>query len=91
MSHEYRENLERRVKAGKAPHMEVLLNHYAFGRPRAETEIQPPKGATLGKAMKIPRVGQLVQLLLPSRQGALRIDGHPGSQARPSGTPAEAR
>ena len=36
MSDSYRNGLKRRVEAGQAPHMETLLNHYAFGKPREE-------------------------------------------------------
>jgi hypothetical protein len=31
MSDRYQRTLERRILAGTAPHMEVLLHHYAFG------------------------------------------------------------
>ena len=33
MSDRYQRTLERRILAGMAPHMEVLLHHYAFGKP----------------------------------------------------------
>jgi hypothetical protein len=33
MSDRYQRTLERRILAGTAPHMEVLLHHYAFGKP----------------------------------------------------------
>jgi hypothetical protein len=33
MSDRYRRTLERRILAGTAPQMEVLLHHYAFGKP----------------------------------------------------------
>jgi hypothetical protein len=33
MSDQYRRSLERRIEAGRAPQMEVLLHHYAFGKP----------------------------------------------------------
>jgi hypothetical protein len=32
----YRASLEARLDAGKAPHMETLLHHYAFGKPRED-------------------------------------------------------
>ena len=35
---EYRASLEKRLGADKAPHMEVLLHHYAFGKPRDKVE-----------------------------------------------------
>jgi len=33
-SPEYVASAERRVKAGKAPHLEVLWHHYAYGKPK---------------------------------------------------------
>ena len=30
----YLEGLKRRIKAGQAPHMETLLWHYRFGKPK---------------------------------------------------------
>ncbi len=33
---DYVANLTRRLKAGTAPHMETLLFHYAYGKPRDE-------------------------------------------------------
>ena len=36
---EYLEGLDARVKAGKAPHMELLLWHYRFGKPKERVEI----------------------------------------------------
>lgn len=34
----YVESLTRRLPAGKAPHMETLLHHYAYGKPKEEHE-----------------------------------------------------
>jgi len=34
----YQDSLKFRLAAGKAPHMEVLLHHYAFGKPADKTE-----------------------------------------------------
>jgi hypothetical protein len=43
MSDRYRGTLERRILAGTAPHMEVLLHHYAFGKPTNKyVEPAPP-------------------------------------------------
>lgn len=30
----YVDSLKRRLPAGKAPHMETLLHHYAYGKPK---------------------------------------------------------
>ena len=46
MSDKYRETLKRRIMAGAAPHMEVLLHHYSFGKPRfqvGDVEVAPPR------------------------------------------------
>src|SRR2546425_11337464 len=53
MSEEYRANLKRRLLAGEAPHLEVLLHHYAFGKPRTSVEILAPglPGAALVQSM----------------------------------------
>ena len=37
---EYLENLKQRIKAGKAPHMEQLLWHYRFGKPREQIDVR---------------------------------------------------
>ena len=34
----YVASLRRRLPAGKAPHMETLLHHYAFGKPKETLE-----------------------------------------------------
>jgi hypothetical protein len=33
-SKDYRDSAVRRVQKGKAPHLEVLWHHYAFGKPK---------------------------------------------------------
>jgi hypothetical protein len=35
----YLEKLKQRIIAGKAPHMEQLLFHYAFGKPKEHIEV----------------------------------------------------
>lgn len=35
---DYAESLKKRVIAGKAPHMETLLFHYAYGKPKDVTD-----------------------------------------------------
>ena len=40
MSDSYRNSLVQRIEAGKAPHIEVLLHHYAFGKPK-HTYVEP--------------------------------------------------
>ncbi len=35
----YLEGLKRRIKAGKAPHMETLLWHYRYGKPKESVDV----------------------------------------------------
>lgn len=37
-SEEYRERIERRIIAGRAPQIEKMLYHYAYGRPTTENQ-----------------------------------------------------
>ncbi len=39
---EYRASLQRRLDAGKAPHMETLLHQYAYGKPKEIIEQAGP-------------------------------------------------
>lgn len=53
MSVSYRRSLERRIEAGRAPHMEVLLHHYAFGQPNDKyVPAAPPPQSQTAAAMK---------------------------------------
>ena len=45
----YVASLDKRLVAGKAPHMETLLHHYAYGKP-AET-VDMPQMAQLAEAL----------------------------------------
>ena len=36
---EYRASLRQRLKRGQAPHMETLLHHYAYGKPREGLDV----------------------------------------------------
>jgi hypothetical protein len=36
---EYRASLQQRLDAGQAPHMETLLHHYAFGKPKEQMDV----------------------------------------------------
>lgn len=40
---EYVRRLSARLAAGKAPHMETLLAHYAYGKPKDVVELNTPK------------------------------------------------
>jgi hypothetical protein len=41
----YRENLQKRILAGEAKHMETLGHYYAYGRPKQpyQVEVSPPR------------------------------------------------
>jgi hypothetical protein len=41
MSDKYQRTLERRILAGTAPQMEVMLHHYAFGKPPTAKYVEP--------------------------------------------------
>jgi hypothetical protein len=52
-SDSYRRSLVRRLEAGKAPQMEVLLHHYAFGKPKhTYVEPAPAKQSALEQALE---------------------------------------
>ena len=36
---DYLEGLKERIKAGKAPHMEVLLWHFRYGKPKDQVDV----------------------------------------------------
>ena len=40
---DYRESLRKRVLRGDAPHMETLIWHYRFGKPKDTLEINQPR------------------------------------------------
>lgn len=39
-SADYRESLKLRVSRGKAPHMELALHHYVFGKPKDTVQVE---------------------------------------------------
>lgn len=46
----YRTALKARLISGKAPHMETLLYHYAYGKPREATEDSGQDGVWVSQA-----------------------------------------
>ena len=38
-SPEYRDSLKRRLQRGDAPHMETLLHHYGYGKPKETVQV----------------------------------------------------
>ena len=57
----YLKSLRRRLKAGKAAHMETLLHHYAYGKPveRIEDVTPPRPHAKKSKAELLEALGTL--------------------------------
>lgn len=52
-SNEYRENLKLRIVAGEAAHMEVLLHHMVYGKPKETLALQGE-----GDGIFILRIGE---------------------------------
>jgi hypothetical protein len=71
MSDRYQRALERRILAGTAAHMEVLLHHYAFGKPMhkyvAPAPAAPPE-AELMSRMTIEEQRETYELLTKIRE-----------------------
>jgi hypothetical protein len=44
---DYRVSLKMRLKRGTAPHMETLLHHYAYGKPKETLDINTPMRALI--------------------------------------------
>ena len=66
----YVRELRKRLKAGKAPHMETLLYYYAYGKPRDKVELTTPGGTTLGydlSKLSLPQLRALDELLTPAK------------------------
>src|SRR5262249_41535969 len=52
----YRANVKRRIMGGKAPHMEVLLHHYAFGKPKfqvGDAEVTSPQSQEISRRAEV--------------------------------------
>jgi hypothetical protein len=87
MSDRYRRTLERRILAGKAPQIEVLLHHYAFGKP-TDKYVEPalparPEANLMSRMTKeeIREMYNLAKKMREIRQTAA---------ARPAASPATA-
>jgi len=61
----YRRSVERRILAGKAPQLEILFHHYAFGKPTVGLE---PSGAAGGP------VPPAMVLVLPPNGREAKVD-----------------
>jgi hypothetical protein len=66
-----RRTLERRILAGTAPHMEVLLHHYAFGKPThkyvAPAPAAPPEDELMSR-MTSEEQREMYELLTQIRE-----------------------
>jgi hypothetical protein len=86
MSDRYRRTLERRILAGTAPQIEVLLHHYAFGKPTDKyVEPAPPvrsEAKLLMSRMTKEEIREMVDLARRMRVIAPSLvssSGRPGS------------
>jgi hypothetical protein len=62
MSDSYRRSLSQRIEAGKAPQMEVLLHHYAFGKPKHMYVAPPPQRSETEQAFERMTTEELQQI-----------------------------
>jgi hypothetical protein len=87
MSDTYQRSLERRILAGTAPHMEVLLHHYAFGKP-TDKYVEPAAPAPPQAALmsKMTQEECLEMYDLATRMREIRQ----AAEARPAAPPATA-
>jgi hypothetical protein len=96
MSDRYRRTLERRILAGTAPHMEVLLHHYAFGKPTDKyVEPAPPARSEVKLMSRMTKeerreMVDLVRRMQVIRQAASVRLAAPPAAAHPSAGPASA-
>lgn len=63
MSDRYRRSLVQRIETGKAPHMEVLLHHYAFGKPKhTYVEPAPAQQSEIEQALELMTTEELREM-----------------------------
>ena len=96
MSDRYRKTLERRILAGTAPQIEVLLHHYAFGKP-TDKYVEPapparPEANLLSRMTKEERqeIYGLATRMREMRQVAAARSAAPPATAPQSAGPASA-
>ncbi len=65
-SPEYVESLRRRLLKGDAPHMETLLHHYGYGKPKDTLAVESAR----------PVVVELIGSLAPGGNGNWNGNGH---------------
>jgi hypothetical protein len=96
MSDGYRRKLERRILAGTAPQMEVLLHYYAFGKP-TDKFVEPapparPEAELISRMTKEEKreMHHLAKRRLEIQQAASVRPAAPPATAHPSAGPASA-
>ena len=72
-SERYRQSLKRRILAGQAPQLEILMHYYAFGKPTHPTESRPDdQPSAPGTVLFLPRNG--TEVGLPPDDGRSIVD-----------------
>ena len=88
MSDRYRKTLERRILAGTAPQIEVLLHHYAFGKPTDKYVEPAPPARPEANPMSRMTQEEIREIYdLATRMRELKQT----AAARPAASPATAR
>jgi hypothetical protein len=96
MSDSYRRTLERRILAGTAPQIEVLLHHYAFGKPTDKyVEPAPPARSEANLMSRMTKeerreMYEMAKRTLAIQQAARVRPAVPPAAAHPSAGPASA-
>jgi hypothetical protein len=87
MSDRYRRTLERRILAGTAPQIEVLLHHYAFGKPTDKyVEPAPPTRPHVNLMSRMTKEERREMVDLVRRMRAIQQ----AAEVRPAALPAAA-
>jgi hypothetical protein len=88
MSDRYRRTLKRRILAGTAPHMEVLLHHYAFGKP-TDKYVEPappaPPDRELRSRMTKEELREMRGLLIRLREIRQAAGARPAAEVHRAG------
>jgi hypothetical protein len=85
MSDRYRRTLERRILAGTAPQIEVLLHHYAFGKPTDKyVEPAPPARSEANPMLRMTKEEIREMVDLARRMRVIQQ----AAAARPAASPA---
>ena len=85
MSDRYQRTLERRILAGTAPHMEVLLHHYAFGKPTHKYVAPAPAAPTEAELLSLMTIEEQREIY---ELWTKRREIHQAAAARSAAPPA---